>query len=99
MICDEEMRETAVKRGSKTLELASLISQSNLHGHYTGVFNPLKSKELAQAALVLARELGDREAEAGVLWGLQVAELLFIPGNIFPRIKGAILYRLGILLQ
>jgi DNA-binding SARP family transcriptional activator len=71
----EEMRETAVKRGSKTLELASLISQSNLHGHYTGVFNPFKSKELAQAALALARELGDREAEAGALWGLQVAEL------------------------
>jgi DNA-binding SARP family transcriptional activator len=71
----EEMRETAVKHGSKTLELASLISQSNLHGHYTGVFNPLKSKELAQAALVLSRELGDREAEAGALWGLQVAEL------------------------
>ncbi|MEN8176661.1 MAG: hypothetical protein ABFS23_12915, partial [Pseudomonadota bacterium] len=71
----EEMRETAVKRGSKTLELSALISQSNLHGHYTGVFNPLKSKELAQAALALARELGDREAEAGALWGLQVAEL------------------------
>jgi DNA-binding SARP family transcriptional activator len=71
----EEMRETAVKRQSKTLELFALISQSNLHGHYTGVFNPLKSKELAQAALVLARELGEREAEAGALWGLQVAEL------------------------
>ena len=71
----EEMRETAEKRGSKTLELSALISQSNLHGHYTGVFNPLKSKDLAQAALVLARELGDREAEARALWGLQVAEL------------------------
>jgi hypothetical protein len=70
-----EMREAAVKRGSKTLELSALISQSNLHGHYTGVFNPFKSKELAQAALVLARELGEREAEAGALWGLQVAEL------------------------
>ncbi|MGD8806621.1 MAG: AAA family ATPase [Chloroflexota bacterium] len=71
----EEMRQTAVQRGSKTLELSALISQSNLHGHYTGVFDPFKSKELAQAALVLARELGDREAEAGALWGLQVAEL------------------------
>ncbi|MFN2188633.1 MAG: AAA family ATPase [Candidatus Promineifilaceae bacterium] len=71
----EEMREKAIKSGSKRLELAALISQSNLHGHYTGVFNPLKSKELAQAALELARELGDREAEAGALWGLQVAEL------------------------
>ena len=71
----EEMRGEAVKRQSKSMELDALIIQSNLHGHYTGVFNPLKSKELAQAALVLARELGDRSAEASALWGLQVAEL------------------------
>jgi tetratricopeptide (TPR) repeat protein len=71
----EEMRAEAVKRHSKTLELSALILQSNLHGHYTGVFNPLKSKELARAALVLARELGDKPAEARALWALQVAEV------------------------
>jgi tetratricopeptide (TPR) repeat protein len=71
----EEMRALAVQRQSKTLELSGLIAQSNLHGHYTGVFNPLKSKELAQAALVLVRELGDKAAEARVLWVLQVAEV------------------------
>jgi DNA-binding SARP family transcriptional activator/tetratricopeptide (TPR) repeat protein len=71
----EEMRAEAVKLQSKTLELSGLIAQSNLHGHYTGVFNPLKSKELAQAALVLARELGDKAAEARALWALQVAEV------------------------
>lgn len=71
----EEMRAEAVNRQSKTLELSGLIAQSNLHGHYTGVFNPPKSKELAQAALVVARELGDKVAEAYALWGLQIAEL------------------------
>jgi DNA-binding SARP family transcriptional activator len=71
----EEMRAEGVKRHSKTLELSGLVPQSILHGHYTGVFNPFKSKELAQAALVLARELGDKAAEAYALWGLQVAEL------------------------
>jgi len=71
----EEMRAEALRRQSKTLELSALILQSNLHGHYTGVFNPLKSKELAQAGLVLARELGDKPAEARALWGLMVAEL------------------------
>jgi DNA-binding SARP family transcriptional activator/tetratricopeptide (TPR) repeat protein len=71
----EEMRAEAVKHQSKTLELSALVIQSHLHGHYTGVFNPLKSKELAQEALVLARELGDRAAEAHALWGLQIAEL------------------------
>jgi DNA-binding SARP family transcriptional activator len=71
----EEMRAEGVKHHSKTLELSGLVPQSILHSHYTGVFNPLKSKELAQAALVLARELGDKPAEAYALWGLQVAEL------------------------
>ena len=71
----EEMRAEALRRQSKTLELSALILQSNLHGHYTGVFNPLKSKELAQVALVLARELGDGPAEARAMWGLMVAEL------------------------
>jgi DNA-binding SARP family transcriptional activator/tetratricopeptide (TPR) repeat protein len=70
----EEMRTVAVRRQDRVMELASLITQSNLHGTYTGAFNPPKAKELAQAALALARELGDREAEAGALWGLQVAE-------------------------
>jgi hypothetical protein len=71
----EEMRAEAVKHQSKTLELSALVIQSHLHGHYTGVFNPLKSRELAQEALVLARELGDKAAEAHALWGLQIAEL------------------------
>jgi hypothetical protein len=70
----EEMRAVAIQRGDRAMELAGLIVQSNLHGTYTGVFNPPKAKELAQAALVLARELDDRTAEAGALWGLQVAE-------------------------
>jgi DNA-binding SARP family transcriptional activator/tetratricopeptide (TPR) repeat protein len=71
----EEMREEGARHQNKTLELSALVLQSHLHGHYTGVFNPLKSRELAQEALVLARELGDREAEAHALWGLQIAEL------------------------
>jgi DNA-binding SARP family transcriptional activator len=70
----EEMRAVAVQRGDRAMELAAFIVQSNLNGTYTGVFNPPKARELAQAALALARELGDRTAEAGALWGLQVAE-------------------------
>lgn len=71
----EEMRAEAVEHQSKSLELASLIGQSHLHGHYTGVFNPAKAKELARSALALAQELSDRAAEAHALWGLMVAEL------------------------
>ena len=76
----EEMRAEGIKRQNKALELSALVIQSHLHGHYTGVFNPLKSRELAQEALVLARELDDQAAEAYALWGLQIAEL-YSAGN------------------
>jgi predicted ATPase len=38
----EEMREEGVRRQNKALELSALIFLSNLHSHYTGVFNPTK---------------------------------------------------------
>jgi DNA-binding SARP family transcriptional activator/predicted ATPase len=71
----EEMRTEGLRRQSKTLELSALIFQSNLHSHYTGVFNPSKARESGRAALALAQELGDRAAQAHALWGLQNAEL------------------------
>jgi DNA-binding SARP family transcriptional activator/tetratricopeptide (TPR) repeat protein len=71
----EEMRAEGVRRQSKALELSALIALSNLHSHYTAVFNPPKARESGRAALVLARELGDRAAQAHALWGLQNAEL------------------------
>ena len=63
----EEMRTVAVQRQDRSLELAGLISQSHLHTNYTSVFNPHEARELAQEALLLARELGDKAAEAGAL--------------------------------
>jgi DNA-binding SARP family transcriptional activator/predicted ATPase len=71
----EEMRAEGVRRQSKALELSALIFQSNLHSHYTGVFNPPKARESGRAALALAQELGDRAAQAHALWALQNAEL------------------------
>jgi tetratricopeptide (TPR) repeat protein len=71
----EEMRAEGVKRQSKSMELSALIFLSNLHSHYTRVFNPSKAKETGRAALALAQEIGDRAAQAHALWGLQNAEL------------------------
>jgi len=71
----EEMQTEGIRRQSKALELSALIFQSNLHSHYTGVFNPPKARESGRAALALARELGDRAAQAHALWALQNAEL------------------------
>jgi predicted ATPase len=71
----EEMRAEGVRRQSKALQLSALIALSNLHSHYTRVFNPPKAREAGRAALALAQELGDRAAQAHALWGLQNAEL------------------------
>jgi DNA-binding SARP family transcriptional activator/predicted ATPase len=71
----EEMRAEGVRRQSKPLELSALIFLSNLHSHYTRVFNPPKARESGRGALALAQELGDRAAQAHALWGLQNAEL------------------------
>ena len=71
----EEMRAEGVRRQGRTLELSALIALTNLHSHYTGVFNPPKARETGRAALALAQELGDRAAQAHALWGLQNAEL------------------------
>jgi DNA-binding SARP family transcriptional activator/predicted ATPase len=76
----EEMRAEGVKRQSKSMELSALIAQSNLHSHPTGVYNPPKARESGRAALALARELGDRAAQAHALWALQNAEL-YSAGN------------------
>jgi tetratricopeptide (TPR) repeat protein len=70
----EEMRAVAVQYQDRALELSGLISQSYLHANHTSVFNPPKAKELAREALALARELGDKAAEAGALWGLAAVE-------------------------
>ena len=53
--------------------LASLLDEPAFR--YSGVFKPLKAKELGQSALALAQELGDEAAQAGALWGVAVAEL------------------------
>jgi len=71
----EEMRTEGVKRQSKAMELSALIFQSNLHSHPTAVYNPPKARESGRAALAVARELGDRAAQAHALWALQNAEL------------------------
>jgi len=71
----DEMHVEGVKHQSKSLQLSALIAQSNLHSHFTGVYNPSRAKESGQAALALARELGDRAAQAHALWALQNAEL------------------------
>ncbi|MDX1415301.1 MAG: AAA family ATPase [Candidatus Promineifilaceae bacterium] len=77
----EAMRTFAVQRQDRTLELTALLSLSDLYGQYTSLFNPIKAREMAQAALALAQELGDKAAEARSLWGLMVVEVTAMGDN------------------
>jgi tetratricopeptide (TPR) repeat protein len=71
----EVMRTLAVQRQDRALEMTALLGLSDLYGQYTSLFNPIKGREMAQKALALARELGDRAAEARSLWGLMIIEV------------------------
>jgi tetratricopeptide (TPR) repeat protein len=64
------MIELSRRRGDKALLLSSLTSQSIVHGTHTPFYDPTKAEGLGEEALQLARELGDRAAEARVLWAL-----------------------------
>ena len=77
----EAMRSFAVQRQDRALEMTALLGLSNLYGQYTSLFNPLKARETAQEALALAREMGDKAAEARALWELMVVELTAIGDN------------------
>jgi len=71
----QEMLCLAAEREDQTLELAALIAQCDIHARHTPVFNPPVAREFGQAALELARELNDKEAEAAALGGLMLAAL------------------------
>jgi tetratricopeptide (TPR) repeat protein len=72
----QHMVEIAEVRDDKALLLASLTAQCIIHATQTPHYNPPQAKVLGDAALKLARELGDRAAEARVLWGLLLVEVL-----------------------
>jgi tetratricopeptide (TPR) repeat protein len=64
------MVEMAEERDDKALRLASLTAQCIVRATGTPLLDPPQAKTLAQEALSLAEELGDRATEARVLLGL-----------------------------
>ncbi len=77
----EAMRALAVQCQDRALELEALLGLSNLYAQYTSLFNPVKAREMAREALALARELGDKAAEARSLWVLMVVEVTAMGDN------------------
>lgn len=64
----EEMASLAQTRNNRELELASLLPRATLRSAPMVTFNAELGQEHLDQALVLARELGDRAAEAKILW-------------------------------
>jgi tetratricopeptide (TPR) repeat protein len=63
-----DMEAAARARGNRALELAAMTLRAPLYSTYTPLFDPAKAHTLNTQALALAREIGDRAAEAKLLW-------------------------------
>jgi tetratricopeptide (TPR) repeat protein len=63
----EAMETQAGENGDPATALAALIAQTRLRCTFTTVANPVLGRALAERALELARQLGDRAAEARLL--------------------------------
>jgi tetratricopeptide (TPR) repeat protein len=61
------------ERGDKTLELAALMAQATIHSTPSPLFDAHEGEQLSLKTLALARELGDRPAEAKSLWNMTLA--------------------------
>jgi adenylate cyclase len=69
----EGMEKLAHQRADRRMELASLIARATIQSVPTAVHDPERARDLGRRALALARELGDRAAEAKILWNLSLA--------------------------
>jgi tetratricopeptide (TPR) repeat protein len=70
-----EMDALAYRRGDRALELAALLALAIVRATGNPVYDPAQGQALAERALALARECGDRPAEAKALWILMLAHM------------------------
>jgi adenylate cyclase len=70
----EELEGLAHQRGDERMALASLMARSTIQVVPTAIHDPERARVLSEQALRLAEKLGDREAEAKILWSLSLAD-------------------------
>ncbi len=71
----EQMRSAAQDRQDKSMELSARVAAGTLYSTMTPVADAEKGRSLSQESLELAAEVGDRAAEAKLLWNLQLVSL------------------------
>ncbi|MCC7353201.1 MAG: hypothetical protein IT330_05530 [Anaerolineae bacterium] len=67
-----EIQMLAEGNGDHKMRLAALMACATIYSALTSRYDPTRGKALSQEALTLARETGDREAEAKILWNLSL---------------------------
>ena len=69
----EEMERLSRQLEDPSMALASLIARVTIQAVPSAVHDPEQALSLGSRALTLSRELGDRTAEAKILWSLSLA--------------------------
>ena len=69
----EEMESLAHERGDRRMELGSLMARATVYAIPSIRSGSIESEALSNRAMLLAQELGDRPAEARILWNLMLA--------------------------
>ncbi len=67
-----ELETWARAHAERSLVLAALMSRATIHSAPTAKYDVTQAQALSEQALVLARELQDRAAEAKILWNLML---------------------------
>jgi len=68
----DQLIEQSVTRVDPALELAALMAKATIHSIPSAAYEPGRAQELNDRALVLARALDDKAAEAKILWNLML---------------------------
>lgn len=71
----DEMDLAAEASGNREFKLAALIAKATIRAIPGSARDPVQARALADQALSLARELGDRKAEAKTLWSLLLLDV------------------------
>jgi tetratricopeptide (TPR) repeat protein len=66
----DQMEAVSAAGGDRAFQLAALIAQATIRAIPGSARDPEQAQVLSDRALGLARELGDRKAEAKILWNL-----------------------------
>ena len=70
----QQLQKIAEDGSNQTLELAALMPQATVYSTSNAMFDGDKGRELSNRGLGLAKELGDHQAEARILWNLMLLE-------------------------